>query len=223
MRRVFPLALLVLATGCSSSVPDGAYYPGPKEPSTVALSHALHRAARAAGDDPARYSFARIDTPTAVALTGEDATFYFSDGLARLPTRVVEPVVAHEVAHEVLGHAGTRRTVSLSITTGFLALGLVYPGMGLLDFVVNPLVIRAFNRSQELDADKRGVEILRAMGYEAPRRSLADALVAVHRVNGRDTDSEHSLLSWQPPIETRLEALGPLEPLPALADGAGRS
>jgi Zn-dependent protease with chaperone function len=220
LTRAVALILLVLVAGCSS-VPDGAYYPRAQDRSTLTLSHALFRAAQAAGDDPRRYSFARIDSPRAIALTGDDATFYFSDGLAKLPERVVEPVVAHEVAHEVLGHVGTRRTVSLSITTGFLALGFLYPGMGLLDFVVNPLVIRAFNRSQELAADRRAVEILRAMGVTAPRRALADALVAVDRMNGPETTYE--LLSWHPPIGERLQALGTLEPLPALAEGTDRS
>jgi len=217
-----PLALVVvlLATGCGS-VPDGAYYPRSKDLSTVTLSHALYRAAQAAGDNPQRYSFARIDSPKAIALTGDDATFYFSDGLAKLADSIVEPVVAHEVAHEVLGHVGTRRTVSLSITTGFLALGFLYPGLGLIDFVVNPLVIRAFNRGQELAADQRAVEILRAIGHEAPRRALANALVAVDRLNGPDT--EHDLLRWQPLVEVRLQALGTLEPLPTLAEGTDRS
>jgi Zn-dependent protease with chaperone function len=220
LTRPLAVILVVAMAGCSS-IPDGTYYPRLQDRSTVTLSHALFRAAQAAGDDPRRYSFARIDSVKAIALTGDDATFYFSDGLAKLPDRVLEPVVAHEVAHEVLGHVGTRRTVSLSITTGFLALGFLYPGMGLLDFVVNPLVIRAFNRSQELAADRRAVEILRTMGQAAPRRALAGALVAVHRVNGPDT--AHELLSWQPPIEERLQALGTLEPLPALAEGSAGS
>lgn len=205
---------LLLVVGCAA-VPDGAYYPGHRDPSTVTISNVLHRAAKAAGDDPTRYSFAKIQSPQALALTSDNATFYFSDGLAKLPISIVEPVVAHEVAHETLGHVGTRRTVSWSLTAGFFAAGFMAPGVGLLDLVVNPLVIRAFNRSQELAADQRAVEILGKMGYPAPRRALAEALTAVQHVNGPELET--TALSWQPKLKTRLKALGPLEPLPAVA------
>ena len=97
----------------------------------------------------------------------------------RQPAPIIEAVVAHEVAHEVMGHVGTRRKLSLSLTASFGALGIFVPGAGLLDFVVNPLVVRAFGRHQELKADQKAVEILRAMGQPAPRRTLANALEAI--------------------------------------------
>ena len=78
-----------------------------------------------------------------------------------------------------MGHVGTRRKLSLSLTASFGALGIFVPGAGLLDFVVNPLVVRAFGRQQELKADQKAVEILRAMGQPAPRRTLATALQAI--------------------------------------------
>ena len=78
-----------------------------------------------------------------------------------------------------MGHVGTRRKLSLSLTASFGALGIFAPGAGLLDFVVNPLVVRAFGRHQEMQADQKAVEILRAMGHAAPRRALANALEAI--------------------------------------------
>ena len=208
------LVLLVLVGGCSS-VPEGAYLPGLSQPATVAVAQSLYRVAQAADDDPARYSFGLIKTDEATAYSTEDATFYFSDGLARLPIRIVEPIVAHEVAHEVLRHSGVRRNLSLSISAGFTVLGVVFPGAGFIGFFVNPLVVRAFNREQELSADAKGVEILRSMGYEAPRRVLASALTAVDRANG--SPQEDPLLATEPPLAARLKALGPLEPSVQLA------
>ena len=84
MRRAIALLLLVvLVTGCAT-IPDGAYAPTPSD-RTTALAHALHRAAQAAGDDPARYSFALIESREVSAFNGEeDAVLYFSDGLAAL-------------------------------------------------------------------------------------------------------------------------------------------
>lgn len=177
------------------------------------ISHTLHRAAEAAGADPARYSFALIETRAVTAFAAEDATFYFSDGLARQPQRCIDAFVAQKVAHEVLGHAGARRALSLAMTAGFAMLGLFMPGLGLADFVVNPLVVRVFSREQELAADQRAIEILRDMGHAAPRRTLADALRAAAAVNPPPSRFfEQRLVAIEPDLDDRLVALEPLEP-----------
>jgi Zn-dependent protease with chaperone function len=210
---VTALAAGLLLSACASA-PEGTYYATPTDPATARMAHVLHRAATAGGDDPQRYGFAFIKSPTVAAYSDEDATFYFTDGLMRQPVPIVEAVVAHEVAHEVLGHVGTRRKLSLSLTASFAALGLFTPGVGLLDFVVNPLVVRAFGRQQELHADQKAVEILRAMGNPAPRRALATALEAVARHTPKEREGLEGLLATHPTLEDRLAALTPLEPSP---------
>jgi Zn-dependent protease with chaperone function len=213
--RALLAALAIFAAGCST-VPAGAYYPGLTSPTVVAVSQALYRAARAAGDDPTRYSFAFVKSDQAVATCGDDATLYLSDALVRLPLEVIEPVIAHEVAHEILGHVATRRRVSLSVSAGFGALGIAFPGAGFTDFFVNPLIVQALTRRHELSADRRALEILRAMGYRAPRRALARALEALDQANG--APAPPSPVSAQPSLRARLEALGPLEPPDGAAD-----
>jgi len=170
--------------------------------------------AAAAGDDPARYSFAMIATGDVSAFTAEDATFYFSEGLARQPAPVVDALVAHEVAHELLGHRGQRRALSLGLAAGFTVLGVVVPGAGLLDLVVSPLVVRAYTRDQEIAADLKGADILGLMGYDAPRRALVDALRRADKVNGRPRGG---WLATEPDLEERLAALEPLESVSEVA------
>jgi len=220
-----PLALLVLL-GCTSGCalippthPDHAYYPSPRDPRSLAISYTLYRAAEASGDDPARYSFAFIQTAAVTGFAADDATFYFSEGLARQSQRCIDAIVAQKVAHEILGHAGQRRTLTLSLTAGFAVLGLFAPGLGLADLVVNPLIVRAFTREQELEADQRAIEILRDMGHAAPRRSLAEALraVAATKPTGGGPLWERGLLAPEPELDDRLAALEPLEPTPRLA------
>src|SRR5260370_7868624 len=121
MKRWGAVAVLVLAligAGCAS-LPEGTYFPARGAPETIRVANILYRAADAAGDDPTRYSFALIRTMHPVAFTDEDATFYISDGLARMPTPVLEAAIAHEVAHEVLDHVGSRRRISAA-TVGAL-------------------------------------------------------------------------------------------------------
>jgi len=210
--RAYVTALVAgpLLAACAI-VPQGTYYAMPTDPSTVRMAGILSRAAIAGGDDPQRYGFAFIKSPTAAAYSDEDATFYFTDGLMRQPTPIVEAVVAHEVAHEVLGHVGTRRKLSLSLTASFGALGLFAPGVGLLDFVVNPLVVRSYGRYQEMQADQKAVEILRAMGYRAPRRALATALETLAAHTPKEREGLEGLLATHPALDDRLAALEPLE------------
>src|SRR5262245_40671674 len=111
MRRVLVVTILAAAlSGCAllPGTPKGAYFPEPSS-TTTSVANTLYRAAQAAGDDPARYSFALVKTSSVTAFSGdEDAVFYFSDGLAALPREHLDAMVAREVAHEVLGHAGHR-------------------------------------------------------------------------------------------------------------------
>ena len=214
------LVLAVLAPGCAG-LPEGAYFPPRGAPDTLRVANVLYRAAVAAGDDPARYGFALIKTRHPVAFTDEDATFYISDGLAQMPTPVLEAAIAHEVAHEVLDHVGTRRRMSAGMMGGFSAAGLFLPGVGLLDLVVNPLVTRAYSRKQELEADQRAVEILRGMGNPTPRRSLAEALRAVDAAPVRSQDGDGGVLDTRPTVQERLAALEPLEPVP-VAEAASK-
>ena len=208
--RARALALVLAAAllaGCATA-PHGAYFPPPANPATVRLADILYRAAVAAGDDPERYSFAFVESRVATAYSDEEAVFYFTDGLIRMPSDVIEAVVAHEVAHEVLGHIGDRRRLSLSIFAGFTLLGMVAPGVGLLDFIVNPVAVRAFSRHQEMAADRRAVEILGAMGHRDPSASMVHALRALNATTPRPKEGLTGLLSTHPTVEERLAALG---------------
>jgi Zn-dependent protease with chaperone function len=212
------VALVTLAAGCAG-LPAGTYYPAPGDPNTLRVANVLHRAAVAAGDDPSSYSFAFIQTRHPTAFTDRDATFYISDGLAQMPMPVLQAMIAHEVAHEVLDHVGTRRRMAVGMAGGFGAAGFFVPGAGLLDYMVNPLVVRAFSRKQELEADKRAVEILRDMGDPMPRRSLADALRAVDAAPVKSQGGDGGALDTRPTLQARLKALEPLESTP-VADAA---
>ena len=198
MRRLTLLVALTMLTACAT-VPDDAYYPNPTDPKTRMLAQALYRAARAASEDPKQYSFAMIRTAEVRAYTAGEATFYFSEGLALQAPAVIDALVAHEVAHVLLDHAGRRRPLSRSANGGSSA----------LDFLTNSVIVRAYTRDQELSADRRAVEVLRDMGYATPRRALAHAL---RQAAARNETADRAPGADEPDLGERLTALEPLEP-----------
>lgn len=191
------LLIAVTMLSACATFPEHAYYPDPSDAQTRVLAEALYRAARAASEDPRQYSFAMVRTAEVRAYTGDDATFYFSEGLARQSGAVVDALVAHEVAHELLDHVGRRRA-------------LVLPGLSVLDLVANPLIVRAYTRDQEISADRKAVEVLRDMGYATPRRVLAEALREAAKLNDA---AARGPFATEPELRERLAALEPLEPV----------
>jgi len=197
VRRVTLLLVVIMTLTACATVPDNAYYPDPSAPETRVLAQALYRAARAASEDPKRYSFAMLRTAEVRVYTADEATFYFTQRLALEQPTVIDALVAHEIAHALLDHVGRRRPLSASISGG----------LSVLDFFSTPLVVRAYTRDEELEADQRAVEVLRDMGYATPRRALADALreaAARNDAAGSATDAH---------LRDRLAALEPLEPV----------
>jgi Zn-dependent protease with chaperone function len=89
-------------------------------------------------------------------------------------------------------------------------LGIVVPGLSVLDVVANPLIVRAYTRDQEIAADRRAIEVLRDMGYVAPRRALAEALRDAAALNEA---ADRGPLAPEPELRERLSALEPLEPV----------
>ena len=199
VRCLIVLAVLTLLTACAT-VPDNAYYPDPTAPETRVLAQALYRAARAASEDPKRYSFAMLRTAEVRAYTADEATFYFTQGLALERPTMIDALVAHEIAHVLLDHVGRRRPLAAAASGG----------LSVLDFFTNSLVVRAYTRDQEIEADQRAVEVLRDMGYMTPRRALAQAL--------RDAAARNDTADGRPAttdadLRDRLAALEPLEPV----------
>lgn len=187
MAGALVVLVFVLTTGCAG-IEQRAYYP-PDVAATRALAETLYRAAQAAGDEPARYSFALLATRDVSTFSADDATFCFSEGLARQPQMVIDAMIAREV----LGHAGQRRALTWSLTAGFTALGIVGPGAGLLDFAPEPA---HRPRVQSRSGGRRGPARRRDPARDGPRcaenragervtRRLRGQRAARRRVAGR--------------------------------------
>lgn len=72
--------------------------------------------------------------------------------------------LAHELSHYRLNHIANQKTLSTATSVAFDIANAIIPGVGLLDFIVNPTVSSAFGRDQELDADVSAVRLLSGKG-----------------------------------------------------------
>jgi Zn-dependent protease with chaperone function len=89
---------------------------------------------------------------------------------------ILPSVIAHEVAHYKLNHIRKQQVLSTALNAGFTVLGFVIPGAGYGNYLVHPLATKAYSRSQELDADKEAVDILRKGGWRDPVKMYVDTM-----------------------------------------------
>jgi predicted Zn-dependent protease len=113
-------------------------------------------------------------------------------------------VAAHEIAHLKAGHYFTKLGVSILTSIGFSVLNVFIPGAGYSEYLVKPALVSGFSRSQELEADKIGVEYLNKAGY-SPEYFL-QLLEVFLKKSGEKTD-EASYFSTHPTNEERMQQI----------------
>jgi hypothetical protein len=138
-----------------------------------------------------------------------DCTFGFSTGLISTgDEQLIRGVGAHEVAHEVLGHANKRKAAiatqqAISTVVSFI------PGIGGLIatsavLVASMFALPAYSRSQEGEADEQAVAILRLAGDPDPAGTMAHTFRVLLTHEGA---SGGGLLDSHPGTTDRLEAM----------------
>ena len=74
-------------------------------------------------------------------------------------------ILAHEIAHDDLGHPVKMQLVETGVSLGAALLEKVFPGSGAVAPIAGTLIASNYSRPQELEADRHGVTILRRAGY----------------------------------------------------------
>jgi len=145
---------------------------------------------RSSGRDPAACKIFLFETASLNAVSLGGCTFGFSTGLVETrDERLIRGVAAHEVAHEVLGHADKRKAAVAAEQAIRTAVSFI-PGVGGLIatsavMVAGMLALPAYSRSQEAEADEKAVEILQRANDHDPTGTMAYTF--------------RTLLAWQGP------------------------
>jgi predicted Zn-dependent protease len=111
-------------------------------------------------------------------------------------------VMAHEIAHQDLGHVAKAQVLGAGLNIGAALLEQIFPGSGSITPIAGTLIARSYGRSEEYAADRHALDILRRAGY--PKEIMVDTLTWIRRVSG---DGGGGFLSTHPALDDRISAL----------------
>ena len=152
-------------------------------------------------DDKIRVSI--VDDPAINAATSGDGRYYVTTGLLNRATDdQLRGVLAHEIAHEDLGHPAKAQIIGTGLSVGVALLEQLFPGSSALTPIAGTLITNNYTRPLELQADRHAVTLLQRAGYS--KRTMVDTLAWLMRSNG---DGGGGVLSSHPATSERIQAL----------------
>jgi beta-barrel assembly-enhancing protease len=144
-----------------------------------------------------------IDEPRINAASAGNGEFYVTTGLLnRANDEQLRGVLAHEIAHDDLGHPAKAQLIGTGLGLGLILLERLMPGTSGVAPVAGALVAQGYSRPQEYEADRHAVEILARAGYA--KDTMANALSWLMKIEG---DSGGGILSTHPATSDRIRAL----------------
>lgn len=145
-----------------------------------------------------------IDNPTINAANAGGGEFQITTGLLeKANDEHLRGVLAHEIAHDDLGHVARAQTLGAGLNIGVILLERLIPGSRAVTPIAGALIANSYSRSEEFQADRHGVEILRRAGYS--KGVMIDTLTWLMRASGGNSGG--GFLSTHPGTEARIDAL----------------
>jgi Zn-dependent protease with chaperone function len=144
-----------------------------------------------------------MDDPHINAASAGGGEFYVTTGLLQKANDLrLAGVIAHELAHDDLGHVAKAQTLGIGLNLGIIVLDQIVPGSGALTPIAGGLIARAYSRNEEYAADRHGVDILKRAGY--PAVTMLDTLTWLGQTEGTDGGG---FFATHPAMTDRIEAL----------------
>jgi predicted Zn-dependent protease len=137
------------------------------------------------------------------AANAGNCQFYVTMGLLRRASDdQLRGVLAHEVAHQDLGHVAKAQVLGATINALSAGLQQLSPLAGVVAPIAGELAARSYSRNEEFNADMHGVDILRRAGYS--KEVMIDSLSWIRRVSG---DKGGGFLSTHPALDERIATI----------------
>jgi Zn-dependent protease with chaperone function len=114
---------------------------------------------------PSQVKVGILDDPSINAANAGNGEFYVTTGLLQKANDdQLLAIMAHEVAHDDLGHVAKAQALGTGIGIGAVILDQIIPGAGRVAPIAGALIQRTYSRSEEYEADRHGVELLKRVG-----------------------------------------------------------
>ena len=95
-----------------------------------------------------------VDDPDINAASAGGGEFYVTSGLLQKANdQELMAVLAHEVAHDDLGHVAKAQALGAGVSIGAVILDQIFPGTGQIAPVAGALITRSYSRKEEYQAD----------------------------------------------------------------------
>lgn len=152
---------------------------------------------------PSEVKVGIIDDPQINAANAGNGEFYVTTGLLQKANDdQLLAIMAHEIAHEDLGHVAKQQALGTGIGIGAVILDQIIPGAGRVAPIAGALIQRTYSRSEEYEADKHGVELLQRVGRN--KDVMINTLTWLMNTAG---DGGGGFFSTHPGTRDRIEAL----------------
>ncbi len=210
------LGIALVAAACAAPVsaprpapraePGGRSTPRPVDPAQAQRLQTLMIPLIRAMDNPRPLNQVRvgiIDDDQINAANAGGGEFYVTTGLLRQANdERLLGVLAHEVAHDDLGHVARAQALGTGINLGVIILDQIFPGSGAITPIAGTLIARGYSRNEEYAADRHGVELLRRIGK--PKEVMIDTLSWLIQTAG---SSGGGFFATHPATGDRIDAL----------------
>jgi Zn-dependent protease with chaperone function len=144
-----------------------------------------------------------MDDPHINAASAGNGEFYVTTGLLeKASDDQLRGVLAHEVAHDDLGHVAKAQRLGAGLQIGMVLLDQIFPGSGAVTPIAGALISRSYSRQEEYQADRHGVQILQRAGY--PKELMINTLAWLKEAEG---SSGGGFFATHPETGDRIEAL----------------
>jgi len=144
-----------------------------------------------------------IDDSSINAASAGGGRYYVTNGLLNQATdEELRGVLAHEIAHEDLGHPARAQVVGAGVNIGVALLEQLIPGSSSFTPIAGTLITNGYTRPLEIQADRHAVTLLRRAGYS--KDTMTHTLEWLMQRNG---DSGGGFLSSHPATSERIQAL----------------
>jgi putative metalloprotease len=211
------LAVLLVAGCATGPVSDGSNSPsggraassGPAlekvSPQDAArLRGIFEPLARAADHPPKQLTVGILADKSINAANAGNGEFYVTRGLLnRANDEQLRAVLAHEMAHNDLGHVAKAQRLQTGVALGSAILEQLIPNAAIITPIAGTLITSKYSRSEELEADKHGVTLLRRVG--SSKEAMVNTLTWLASSEGGDGGG--GWFATHPGTNERIQAL----------------